>query len=120
MLLICIFVSFDQKVCGNPPDVLNDSMSDIESLPLDPDDFASILSEDRDVMLRQIVDVEDNRKLQTESDSESDYGDADMTPDHDAEVTSGYYSSNNGSGGQCCSQSNFFNNTGAPSLIDDS
>ena len=96
-------------------------MSDVESLPLDPDDFASILSEDRDVMLRQIVDVEDNRKLETESDSESDYGHADTTPDHDAEVTSDYYSSNNGSGGQCFSQSstsNSFNNTGG--VIDDS
>jgi len=36
----------------------------------------------------------------------------------DYEETSDQYSSNNGSGGQCCSQSstaNYFNDTGAPS-----
>jgi len=78
-------------------------------------------------MLRQIADIiEDSREqktLLTTLDSDSDAGDADMPHDYDPEMTSDYYSSNNGSGGQYCSQSstiNSFNSTGAPSSTDNS
>ena len=93
--------------------------SDVESPDPSENDCPSIMSEDPDYMLEEISrnDVKDNRHqtVSTLSDSDWDEIERDEPSGYNSEVTSGYFPSNNGSGGQCSQSS-----TGAPTLTDSS
>ena len=96
--------------------------SDVESPDPSENDCPSIMSEDPDYMLEEISrnDVKDNRHqtVSTLSDSDWDEIERDEPSGYNSEVTSGYFPSNNGSGGQCSQSST--TNTGAPTLTDSS
>ena len=109
-------VHLDQEICATSVDLQIDSKSVVESLTPDENDFVSILSLDPVYIYRELVNCR-QRRTSIISDSDSDEGEAKVASDCGAEVTSDYYSSTNGSGGQCCSHTT--NNTGAPSLNDD-